>query len=422
MTDKKRIIIVGGGFAGLTLAKKLNNTVYEILLIDKVNYHQFQPLFYQVTTAAIDPSNVSFPLRSIFHDSKNVRIRLAEVQQIIPAENKIKTTIGDFTYDYLVAATGADTNFFGNKVMEEKTYPMKSTVEALYLRYRILKNFEDALTAPAEELEGLMTYVIVGGGPTGVELCGAIAEMRKAVLPKDYPDLDFKNMKIILLEGSPKLLGSMSEQSSEKAEQYLTKMGVHVSTSTRVKEYDGKLISLENGNSIRTDTVIWAAGIRGNVLEGINPQIVVRGNRITVDRCNKVEGYLNIFALGDLAYMVTPKYPNGHPQVANVAINQAKCLADNLKKSLKNKPWLPFEYKDKGSMATVGKRKAVVDLSFIKFQGLFAWFVWMGLHLLLLMGMRNKIFVFIEWINAYFTNDSTLRLIFRPLANKKYQQ
>lgn len=414
----KRIIIIGGGFGGLKLAECLNNTRFEILLIDKLNHHQFQPLFYQVATAGLEPSSISFPLRGIFHHSKNVRIRYAEVLVVMPEKNCVLTTIGELRYDFLVVATGVTTNFFGNKNLETWTYPMKSTSEAINIRQHVLQNFEDALVADDDDRTGLMNVVIVGGGPTGVELSGAFAEMKRHVFPKDYPELDFSKMNVMLLEGSGKTLGNMSEQSSSKSKQYLEELGVKVMVNTRVKDYDGKKVLLEDGSFIASNTVIWAAGIRGNAIEGIPPAAIVRGNRLKVSRFNLVEGCHNIYAIGDIAFMTTEKYPQAHPQVANVALSQAKLLSKNFKRILKSQPLAPYEYKDKGSMATIGKHKAVVDLSFMHFQGFFAWFVWMGLHLLLLMGMKNKIFVFVDWLISYFSNDSTLRLIFTPVSRR----
>lgn len=415
----KRIIIVGGGFGGLKLAEKLNHTAYDVLLIDKLNHHQFQPLFYQVATAGLEPSSISFPLRGIFHHSKNVRIRYAEVSAVMPEKNTILTSIGELPYDYLVLATGVTTNFFGNKNVEQWAYPMKSTSEAINIRQHVLRNFEEALVADEVERPRLMNVVIVGGGPTGVELSGAFAEMKRHVFPRDYPELDFSQMNVMLMEGSGKVLGNMSSQSSAKSKLYLEELGVTVMLNTRVKDYDGKNVFLEDGSVVPTNTVIWAAGIRGNTLAGIPQEALARGNRFLVDRFSLVKGCTNIYAIGDLAYMITEKYPQAHPQVANVALGQAALLAKNFKNTLLKKPWSPYEYKDKGSMATVGKHKAVVDLSFVHFQGFFAWFVWMGLHLLLLMGMKNKIFVFVDWLIAYFSNDSTLRLIFTPVNKRK---
>lgn len=413
-----KILIIGGGFGGLKLARSLNNKAgFEILLLDKYNYHQFQPLFYQVATAGLDASNISFPLRKVFHKSRNVHFRMAAVKEIISAENKVVADIGEFKYDILVLATGADTNFFGNQHLIDNAFPMKSTVEAVQLRHRLIQNFEDALNAKSEEeLNRLLTIVIVGGGPTGVELSGAIADMRRFVLPKDYPELDFNKMKIYLLEGSPKTLGAMSEKSSDDSCKYLHKLGVIVHTDTVVKDYDGQTVTLQNGDTIASAMVIWAAGIRGNVPAGINKDLVVRGNRIKVDRMNKVLGFENIYAIGDVAYMETGKYPHGHPQVASVAIQQGKLLAYNLKRmEMKSHRIEEFEYYDKGTMATVGRNLAVVDVPKPKlhFRGFLAWMMWMGLHLVLLLGVKNRFAVFSNWIYNYITYDQNLRLIFK---------
>jgi NADH dehydrogenase len=412
--QNKRIVILGAGFAGLQLARQLSNTSFDITLIDRYNFHQFQPLFYQVAAARIEPSSISFPLRKIFQRKKNVHIRIAEVKEIVSQTNTVVTDIGKYTYDYLVVATGCTTNFFGNKEIAEKAFPMKSTTEAMALRNRILMNFEDALSADGTDLEEIMNLVVVGGGPTGVELSGALAEMKRNVLPKDYPDMDFSRLNIYLLEGSPVTLGPMSKASQQKSQQYLEELGVKVWTEAIVEQYDGKAVQLKDGRSIRTRNLIWAAGVAGNVPAGIPKETVQRGNRLKVDRHNKVEGFDNIYALGDVAYMETPKYPKAHPQVANVAINQAKLLARNFKASLSGGSWKEFEYKDPGSMATVGKRKAVVDLPKFSFQGRLAWFTWMFLHLMLILSVRNKLFIFINWAISYFTNDTTLRLILLP--------
>ncbi|MGZ5191748.1 MAG: NAD(P)/FAD-dependent oxidoreductase, partial [Flavisolibacter sp.] len=378
--------------------------------------HQFQPLFYQVATAALDPSNISFPLRKAFHKSRNVRIRVEEVLQILSSTNSIITNSEEIGYDILIMAAGADTNFFGNENVSSNAFPMKSTVEALQLRHRLIQNFEDALLAkdPAT-IQKLMNIVIVGGGPTGVEVAGALAEMKKYVLPKDYPELDFTKMNIYMLEGGERVLATMSEKSSADAARYLEKLGVTLLTKSVVKDYDGEQVFLE-GKTIPASTVIWAAGIKGNVPKGIDSSMVVRGNRIKVDRHNKMEGSENIYVLGDLAYMETPKWPKGHPQVANVAINQADNLFENLRRMERgSNEKFEFEYYDKGSMATVGRHLAVVDLPKPKmhFRGLIAWFIWMGLHLFLILGVKNRIFVFINWIYSYFTYDQSLRLIFK---------
>lgn len=419
-----KVIIAGGGFAGLQLAKRLNNEEgIEVLLIDQYNFHQFQPLFYQVATAGLDASNISFPLRKVFQKSRNVHIRLTALKEIKPAENKIITETEDFTYDVLVIATGADTNFFNNANLREKTFPMKSTIEALKIKYHLIKNLEEALEiTDKEELRRKLTVVIVGGGPTGVELSGAIIEMRNHILPKEYPEIDFSLMDIHLVEGSPRTLAAMSEKSSEQSRRYLEKMGVKVRTDTHVKDYDGDKVLLNTGETMYAKTVIWAAGIKGNVPHGIEPQLIVRGNRIKTDRLSRVQGYQNIYALGDVAYMETPKFPNGHPQVANVAINQAKNLATNLIRQVNgNKHYQDeFEYHDKGSLATVGRNKAVVDIPKPKLHlgGFVAWLMWMLLHLILILGVKNRLQVFVNWVYKYFTYDQSLRLLFKDFFER----
>lgn len=418
MNTRKRIVIVGAGFAGLKLAQELENSPYDILLIDKNNYHQFQPLMYQVATARLEPASISFPLRKVFQHSKNVRIRIADVQRV-DTENKIlQTSIADFDYDYLVVAFGCTTNYFGNASIESCTFPMKSVPEAIQLRNRILQTFEDALIAKPEHLQAMMNFVIVGGGPTGVELAGALAEMKKNILPRDYPDKDFSKLTVYLLEGSPHVLLPMSDASRKMSRKYLEDLGVIVMTDTLVSNYDGKTVSLQNGGTIEARNVIWAAGISGNILEGIPTECITRGTRITVNRQNEVLGLRDVYAIGDIASMATPLYANGHPQVASVAQQQAKTLAKNFKLILKTKPQVDFEYNDQGSMATVGKRKAVVDLPKFSFQGRLAWFTWMFIHLMLILSVKNKLSIFITWMFSYFNNDSTLRVLMRP-ADKK---
>ena len=419
-----KVVITGAGFGGLKLARKLNNKPgFEVVLIDKFNYHQFQPLFYQVATAGLDASNISFPLRKVFQKSKNVRIRLAELKQVVAAENKIITDFEEIKYDVLVLAMGADSNFFGNTQLAENAFPMKSTVEALQLRYRLLQNFEEALTIKdPDELQRRMNIVVAGGGPTGVELAGALAEMKKYILPKDFPELDFSKMNIYLLEGGAKTLATMSEKSAEQSSKYLHKLGVKVMTNTLVKDYDGRNVSLQDGKPIPANIVIWAAGVKGNVPDGIDKNLIVRGNRIKTDRRCRIEGYNNIYAIGDLAYMETPKYPKGHPQLAQAAMQQAEMLAENLKRiERKSTTFYDFEYHDKGTMATVGRNLAVVDIPKPKlhFGGFFAWMIWMGLHLMLILGVKNRFFVFINWLYNYFTYDQNLRLIFREFNRQK---
>jgi NADH dehydrogenase len=409
-----KLIIIGGGFGGLRLAQKLNNKPgFDITLIDRFNHHQFQPLFYQVATSGLDASNISFPLRKVFHKSKNVRFRIAQVEQINTSSNKVMTSIGEFEYDQLVIATGADTNFFGNQHLIDHALPMKSTVEALQLRYKLLENFEKAENVKDEKaLQQLMTIVVVGGGPTGVELSGAIADMRRFVLHKDYPELDFSKMKIYLLEGTGKTLSAMSASSSADSRKYLEKLGVTVMTDTVVKDYDGSTVLLQNNETIETKLVIWAAGIKGNVPEGINKDLIARGNRIKVDKYCRIENLTNIYAIGDVAYLEDATYPNGYPQVAPVAMQQADLIAKNLLHPDAEKE---FVYNNQGSMATVGRNLAVVDLAKPKlhFGGLFAWMIWMSIHLMLILGVKNRFFVFLNWLYNYFTYDQNLRLIFK---------
>ncbi|MCW3101719.1 MAG: NAD(P)/FAD-dependent oxidoreductase [Bacteroidetes bacterium] len=419
-TNKKRIVIVGGGFAGLQLARTLSDSDFQVVLIDKNNYHQFQPLFYQVATAGLEPSTISFPFRKIFQNKKNVHIRVAEVQKVDAANSQLETSIGIVHYHYLVIAIGADTNFFGNKKLMELSYPMKSVSEALTLRNRILENYEKALTeTDREKRKTLMNIVVVGGGPTGVEVSGTLAEMKKTILPKDYPELDFKMMQVYLLEGSPKVLNVMSENASKKAHEYLTDLGVNVFLNSRVKDYDGENVFLEGGKAIPTNTLVWAAGVTGNRLEGLDPAVIGRAGRIIVDRQNKVKGSSNIFAIGDIAYMTEEKFPDGHPQVAQVAIQQAKLLAKNFKNMDEKKELKEFFYKDLGSMATVGRNKAVADFPKWKFAGFFAWLIWMFIHLMSIVGGKNRLFAFINWAWSYVTFDQSLRLIMKPKTRKE---
>jgi NADH dehydrogenase len=410
----KKIVILGAGFAGLQVARRIKGTDCEVTLIDQYNFHQFQPLFYQVATARLEPSAISFPLRKVFQRKRNVHVRIAKVEQVDTDRRQIITDEGIFDYDYLIIATGCSSNYFGNKNIEQYAFPMKSTTDAITLRNRILLNFEDALRATPEELAGIMNIVVVGGGPTGVELAGALAEMKKYILPRDYPDMDFSSLNIYLVEGGDHTLGAMSKASQQKSQKYLEQMGVNVWLNTMVEDYDGKEIRLKDGRQLPTHTMIWAAGVMGNVPPGIPRELIVRGNRIKVDHYNVVEGTGNVFAIGDVSYMETPKFPKGHPQLANVAINQAKNLATNIKRLMKHQPMREFKYRNPGTMATIGKRKAVVDLPFVSFQGFFAWLTWMFLHLMLIVSVKNRLIIFINWAISYFTNDTTLRLILLP--------
>lgn len=412
---QKRIVIVGAGFAGLTLAQKLRNSAFQVVLIDKNNYHQFQPLFYQVAMSGLEPSSISFPLRKIFQGAKNMFIRVTSVDEIDDVNKEVKTPIGNLKYDYLVIGIGADTNFFNNEQYKQFAIPMKSVSEALFLRNAILSDYEVALTEEDPIIkQSLLDFVIVGGGPTGVELAGAIAEMKKYILPKDYPELNIRDMDIYLVQSGARLLDGMSDQAAQKAETYLTNLGVIIRKNAPVTGFDGEFVYIKDGSVIRAKKVIWAAGITGNRIPGIRDEAIVWGKRMKVDRFNQVDGYQNIFAVGDIAYMETEKYPKGHPQIAQVAIQQARLLYKNLMALENNKPKKEFEYKDLGSMATIGRHKAVVDLPFWKFQGAFAWFVWLFVHLMAIIGVKNKLFIFLNWLWNYMTYDQSLRLIIRP--------
>jgi NADH dehydrogenase len=415
---RKRLIIAGGGFAGIQLARHLKEDLFDILLIDKLNHHMFQPLFYQVATSQLEPGSISFPLRKIFHNRKNIEIRLAEVLSIDTDSNSLNTSIGVFTYDLLVLATGCRTNFFGNEEIMKNSFALKSTWDAIKVRNEILQGFEDLLSAGEKEKEYLLNIVIVGAGPTGVELAGAFAEIKKNILPKDFPHLDLKDLKIILLEGGAHTLNTMSDLAQRTSEKYLSRMGVEIIKNVFVKNFDGRIISLSDGNIIKSRKVIWTAGITGNLIKGLNENAYFNNTRVRVDRFNLVSGYNNIYALGDLAYMETPRYPKGHPQVANVAINQARNLARNLKAMQDNKPLKQYEYRNLGTMATIGKNKAVVDLPFFRFKGYFAWAIWMFLHLMLILSVRNKLIIFINWAWSYVTMDTSLRLILKDPDKK----
>ncbi len=415
-SNHPRIVIVGGGFAGVSLVKQFANKKVQIVLLDKRNYHTFQPLLYQVSSSGLEPDSIAYPLRKIIKKHDNIFFRLAEVSTIDPKSQLLITDIGSLSYDYLVIATGTKTNYFGNKAIETNSMPMKNVPQALNIRSLILQNFEKATIASSmEEREALLNFVIVGGGPTGVELAGAIAELKNHILPRDYHDLNAKDMQIHLLEGSSRVLPPMSEHASKKALEFLVKLGVIVHCNTFVKDYNGLVVSTNNGLILETETLIWAAGVTGNPIQGLNAEVLVdKANRYRVNRYNQVIGYHNIFALGDIAYMETERFPKGHPQVAQPAIQQGKLLGKNLIKLIEGKPLKAFEYRDKGSMATIGRNKAVVDLKAYKFAGFFAWFVWMFVHLMSLVGFRNRVVVFFNWTYNYINFDKAARLIIRP--------
>jgi len=411
-TAQKRIVIIGAGFGGLKLAQKLIGSGYQIVLIDKNNYHQFQPLFYQVASAGIEPSSILFPLRKIFQDQKDVYIRVGEVYSVDPDKKTLQTSLDTVWYDYLVLATGVNSNFFGMKSMEEYAIPMKSVSEAMALRNRLLQSFEKAVTLwDQNERKALLNVIVVGGGPTGVEVAGAVAEMKKFVLPKDYPDLNFDVMQISLIEGSGLLLGVMSKNASEKALFYLNRLGITVLLNTRVTGYDGSKLSLGDGSHLETKTVIWAAGISGVVPEGFPVESIGRGRRLIADEYNRVNGFEDIYAIGDVSVLSSVDYPNGHPQVAQVAIQQGRNLARNFLLMKKNAGLIPFKYIDRGSMATIGRNRAVADLSFLKFSGFIAWLTWMFVQLMAIVGVKNRLLIFINWMWNYLTYDQSLRLI-----------
>lgn len=414
-SEKKRVVIAGCGFAGLALAKKLKRAGYQVVIIDKHNYHQFPPLFYQVASAGLEAAAILFPLRKIFQHYKDYFIRKAEVKAIETSVNQLITTAGTIDYDFLVLAFGATNSYFGSKEMEENSKGMKTIAEVLDLRNTILMNFENAVTArDPEEQHKYLNIVIIGGGPSGVEISGALAEMNKYILPKDYPELKDKKVNIFLIEATNRVLNMMSQKSSEKAKKFLEKSQVQVLTNTMATGCDENGVLLSTGCKIPTNVIIWTAGIRGNRIEGLNQDIYTKSNRIIVNRYCQVKGYSNIFALGDISFMTEPKYPSGHPQVAQAAIQQAKLLADNFIRSSKGKSLKEFKYRDLGTMATVGRNLAVVELPFIHFQGIFGWFVWMFIHLMSIVGVRNKLVIFINWAWKYFTYDQSLRLILRP--------
>lgn len=412
----KRVVIVGGGFAGLELVNQLRKTNYQVVLIDKNNYHEFLPLIYQVGTAGLESNSISFPFRKLFHKRKNFFFRMAEMRAVNYESKVIQTSIGKLSYDYLILAGGTRTNYFGNERIEKYSIPMKNMEDALGLRNTLLANFERALTcATKQEREELLNVVIVGGGATGVEVAGAIAEMKRFVFPKDYPDADPNDFKITLIEGSGHLLASMSEKASLNAKKYLTKMGVKVRLNTRLKDYDGDIAYLDSGEQIDTRSLIWVSGVTGISIGNIDGERIGRGNRILVNEFNQLEGLRDVFCVGDLALSLRDQsYPNGHPQLAQVAIQQARNVAKNLKRLDSNESLTPFVYSNYGSMATVGRNKAVADLGKVKLGGKLAWAMWLVVHLKSILGVRNKFFVLIQWMWNYFTYDRSVRFILYP--------
>ncbi|MEJ7647313.1 MAG: NAD(P)/FAD-dependent oxidoreductase [Chryseolinea sp.] len=415
-SDKPRVVILGGGFAGVELAKSLRSVPVQVVVIDRQNFHTFQPLLYQVATAGVEPSSIIYPFRKIFEDQRDFYFRMADALSVNTTTQILETSIGYFNYDYLVVATGAVTNFYGNAEIQQKSIAIKTIEDALSLRNTILTNFEKALQINDEvQMNSLMDFVIVGGGPTGVEIAGALSELRKHVFPKDYPELNFVNMDIHLIQSGGQLLKGMSDEAAIEAKELLEHAGVKLWMNCRVKSYDGFKVQLDTGESLCTRTLIWAAGVTGTVIDGFSADAVLNGNRLKVDNVSRVAGYTNIFAIGDIAGMVSSEHPEGYAMMAQPAIQQGKWLGTNLKRLLSGEALQPFRYSDQGSMATIGRNKAVADLKIFgrlyKTQGFKAWFVWMFVHLTSLIGFRNKLVVMINWMWSYFTYDTGIRLI-----------
>ena len=420
-TERKRVVVIGGGFAGISLAKRLKDLDVQLVLIDKQNYHTFQPLLYQVSTSGLEPDSIAYPLRKVLKKLKNFYFRWATVTHVDPKKQIVFTTKGSLSYDYLVMATGTKTNYFGNADIEKYAMPMKNIPQALNVRSLMLQNFEKADDCTdSEERKALLNFCIIGAGPTGVELAGAFAELKNNVFPKDYRHLNMAEMQIHLYEGGGRVLPPMSSKASEKALRFLQKLGVNVHLNTIVQDYDGETLTLNNKETIATKNCIWTAGVTGAAIEGFgNDALVDRVNRYKVNEFNQVEGYTNIFAIGDIALMQTKEYPKGHPQVAQPAIQQGELLAKNLRGLLTGNKLKPFNYYDKGTMATVGRNKAVVDLKKAKFGGFLAWYIWMFVHLMALVGFRNRVIVFFNWMYNYINFDKAARLIVRPFTPKE---
>ncbi len=411
-TEHKRVVIIGGGFGGLNLAKSLKGKDFQVVMLDKNNYHTFQPLLYQVATAGLEPDSIAYPIRKIFKAQENFFFRMANVEKVETSENKIITDIGILEYDYLAIATGTTTNFFGMEGVAKHAMTMKSVTEALDLRSLILQNFEKALLENEEEQVSFMNFPIVGGGPTGVELAGALAELKNHILPNDYPDLDINRMKIHLIEMQDEVLQPMSDKASSKALAYLKDLGVNVMLNKSVASFDGNNLTFKSGEQLKSKTLIWAAGVKGNLVDGIS-STAIEGSRYKVDDKLKIDGYDNIYAIGDVGILKTKKFPYGLPQVAPVANQQGDFLGKNFISESKGASLKSFTYQDQGSMATIGRNRAVVDMKAFKFQGTIAWFVWMFVHLISLVGFRNRVITFFNWSYNYFSFDKGARLIIR---------
>lgn len=419
MAKKHQIIIIGAGFGGITLAKSFKNKHVEVLLIDQNNYHNFQPLMYQIGTGGLEPYSIAYPVRRIFRKQKNLRFRMTKVRSVNLEKKKIKTSVGSFQYDYLIIATGSRSNFFGFESIKNKLFPLKSIPDALNMRSFIFQNLERSLTRQTDEsLEEILNIAIVGGGPAGIELAGALAEMKRYVIPRDFPDLDTSKLSINLYQSSSRLLKAMSEEASQKSLEYLENLGVNVCLNSRVTNYNHDELTLSDGTSFKTDTLIWTAGVKGAPIKGLPENSIGGGNRILVDGFNQVLDTARVFAIGDVAAHSTEKNPKGLPMLAPVAKQQGKLLAKNIIRLVNNKPMNVFEYNDRGVMATIGRKKAVVDLEKWKFQGSFAWFLWMFVHIVSLIGFRNKFVAFFDWFTNYLTYDKPLGLILRPHKRK----
>lgn len=421
-SSNPRIVIIGGGFAGIALAKKLKNKNVQVVLLDKHNYHTFQPLLYQVATGGLEAGSIAYPIRKVIQEYDDIYFRLTSVKEIDTTNKKVITEIGDLSYDYLVIATGSKTNYFGNKEIERNSMSMKTIPQSLNIRSLILENFEQAVLLENEEDRNrLINFVLVGGGPTGVELAGALAEMKKDILQKDYPDLDIAKMEINLIQSGDRILNTMSEKSSEEAEKFLLELGVKVRKNVHVTNYNGRTMTTNTDLTIDTSTLIWTAGVQGAMVDGLDGNSLVKNiKRIRVNQFNQVIGYDDIFAIGDIAMMEIDGYPQGHPMMAQPAIQQGKLLGENLVKLVRKQNMTPFEYKDKGAMATIGRNKAVVDMPHYHFSGIFAWFVWMFVHLFSLIGFKNRAVVFLNWVYNYIRFDREGRLIIRPYKKKSF--
>jgi NADH dehydrogenase len=418
VSDKPRVVIVGCGFGGLRLAQALHKAPVQVVVVDRNNYHNFQPLLYQVATGALEADSIAYPIRKIFAGQANFFFRMADVQRIDSADNTLITSVGDIRYDYLVLATGSLTNFFGLESIERNAMQIKSIPNALNLRSFIFQNFEKALlTSDPAERQALLNIVVVGGGPTGVEISGSLAEMRKHVLPKDYPELDLRAMQIFLVEAGPALLGPMSPASQADAKRYMDELGVLVHLNTAIKRYEDGRAYYSDNEFILTENLVWAAGVNGAEVPGLPAEAITRNKRITVNSWNLVQGQRNIFAIGDVANMTTADMPKGLPMLAPVAQQHADHLAENIQRMLRLEKPLDFVYNNKGSMAIVSRNKAVVDLpGNIHFRGFFGWLTWLFVHLMTLVGFRNKVVALVDWAFSYFSSDQALRLIIRPFS------